>query len=85
MPAPTNKPLRYRQIHLDFHTSEHIPGVGAAFDPDDFVGDAQEGARRLDHHLRQVPSRLVLLPDQGRRAAPATSRAPISWATWSRR
>ena len=37
MPA-TNKPLRYRQIHLDFHTSEHIPGVGAAFDPDDFVG-----------------------------------------------
>lgn len=33
----TNKPLRYRQIHLDFHTSEHIPGVGAAFDADDFV------------------------------------------------
>ena len=37
MPAPTNKPMRYRQIHLDFHTSEHIPGVGSAFDPDDFV------------------------------------------------
>jgi len=36
MPA-TNKPMRYRQIHLDFHTSEHIPGIGAAFDPDDFV------------------------------------------------
>jgi hypothetical protein len=33
----TNKPLRYRQIHLDFHTSEHIPGVGAAFDADTFV------------------------------------------------
>lgn len=33
----TNKPLRYRQIHLDFHTSEHIPGIGAAFDPDDFA------------------------------------------------
>ena len=31
------KPLRYRQIHLDFHTSEHIPGIGAAFDPQDFV------------------------------------------------
>lgn len=31
------KPLRYRQIHLDFHTSEHIPAVGAAFDPEDFV------------------------------------------------
>lgn len=37
MPAPTNKPMRYRQIHLDFHTSEHIPGVGSAFDPEDFV------------------------------------------------
>jgi hypothetical protein len=38
MHAKNTKPLRYRQIHLDFHTSEHIPGVGAAFDPDDFVG-----------------------------------------------
>ena len=37
MAARTNKPLRFRQIHLDFHTSEHIPGVGAAFDPDDFA------------------------------------------------
>jgi len=27
MAARTNKPLRYRQIHLDFHTSEHIPGI----------------------------------------------------------
>lgn len=31
------KPLRYRHIHLDFHTSEHISGVGAHFDPVDFV------------------------------------------------
>ena len=37
MAARTNKPLRFRQIHLDFHTSEHIPGVGAAFDPADFA------------------------------------------------
>lgn len=37
MPAPTNRPLRYRQIHLDFHTSEHIPGVGSAFVAEDFV------------------------------------------------
>ncbi|MBC7736184.1 MAG: beta-galactosidase trimerization domain-containing protein [Candidatus Saccharibacteria bacterium] len=35
------KPLRYRQIHLDFHTSEHIPGVGAAFDAQDFVATLQ--------------------------------------------
>jgi len=37
MPKTTNRPMRYRQIHLDFHTSEHIPGIGSAFDPDDFV------------------------------------------------
>ena len=35
--ANQQKPLRYRQIHLDFHTSEHIGGVGSAFDADDFV------------------------------------------------
>jgi hypothetical protein len=37
MRAPSNKPMRYRQIHLDFHTSEHIDGIGVAFDPDDFA------------------------------------------------
>lgn len=30
--------LRFRQVHLDFHTSEHIEGVGADFDPDEFAG-----------------------------------------------
>ncbi len=24
--------IPYRQVHLDFHTSEHIPGIGAAWD-----------------------------------------------------
>ena len=24
--------LRFRQVHLDFHTSEHIPGIGSKFD-----------------------------------------------------
>jgi hypothetical protein len=37
MSTASNKPLRYRQIHLDFHTSEMIPDVGKAFDPDAFV------------------------------------------------
>jgi len=31
----TNYPTRH--IHLDFHTSPHIPNVGSAFDPDDFA------------------------------------------------
>ncbi|HET7560019.1 MAG TPA: alpha-amylase family protein [Limnochordia bacterium] len=29
--------LRFRQIHLDFHTSEHIPDVGAEFDAERFA------------------------------------------------
>lgn len=29
--------IRYRQIHLDFHTSEYIPEVGAEFDPEEFA------------------------------------------------
>ena len=42
MPTKTNKPLRYRQIHLDFHTSEHIPGIGSAFDPKTFVSTLKQ-------------------------------------------
>lgn len=29
--------LRFRQIHLDFHTSEQVEGIAAQFDPDDFA------------------------------------------------
>jgi hypothetical protein len=29
--------LRFRQIHLDFHTSENIGQIGAQFDPDEFA------------------------------------------------
>ena len=27
-----NANLRYRQVHLNFHTSEHCPNVGGKFD-----------------------------------------------------
>jgi hypothetical protein len=33
----TISPLRFRQVHLDFHTSEHIPGIGDRFDPERFA------------------------------------------------
>ncbi len=33
---------RFRQIHLDFHTSEHIPDVGAEFDADAFGNQLAE-------------------------------------------
>lgn len=35
--------LRFRQIHLDFHTSEEIPGIGSEFDADEFA-EALKGA-----------------------------------------
>lgn len=38
-----NDTLRYRQIHLDFHTSEHIKNVGAAFDPEEFTNTLLTG------------------------------------------
>ncbi|UUZ95523.1 hypothetical protein LJK87_14380 [Paenibacillus sp. P25] len=30
-------PLRFRQVHLDFHTSPGIPGIGAEFDAEAFA------------------------------------------------
>ncbi len=35
--------LRFRQVHLDFHTSEDIPGVGAAFDKRQFQENLKRG------------------------------------------
>lgn len=29
--------MRFRQIHMDFHTSPFIPDVGADFEPDEFA------------------------------------------------
>lgn len=42
--APPSDPneLLFRQVHLDFHTSPLIPGVGSDFNPEDFVGTLQE-------------------------------------------
>ncbi len=33
----------YRQVHLDFHTSEQMPGVGSQFDPEQFVHALKTG------------------------------------------
>ncbi len=33
--------LRYRQVHLDFHTSPEIPGIGSAFDKKEFQDTLQ--------------------------------------------
>jgi len=34
--------LRFRQIHLDFHTSEHIDDIGRQFDPKAFVATLKQ-------------------------------------------
>ncbi len=35
--SPGAPELRFRQIHLDFHTSEHVEDIAAQFDPDEFA------------------------------------------------
>src|SRR3712207_6826138 len=35
-------PLAFRQVHLDFHTSEQIPGIGSKFRPEEFVRTLQD-------------------------------------------
>lgn len=56
---------RLRQVHLDFHTSEHIPDLGADFDPDAFAETLK--AARVDwitlfakchHGLSYYPTRV---------------------------
>lgn len=37
------KNLRYRQVHLDFHTSEHVPDIGKNFKPQEFQEALQLG------------------------------------------
>ena len=34
--------IRYRQVHLDFHTSEYIPDIAADFDKDEFAKTLEE-------------------------------------------
>ena len=36
--------LSSRQIHLDFHTSENISGIGADFDPQAFAKTAKDAS-----------------------------------------
>ncbi|WP_395095280.1 alpha-amylase family protein [Armatimonas sp.] len=36
--------LRFRQVHLDFHTSPDIPGIGAAFDAAEFAATLEKAS-----------------------------------------
>ena len=35
--------MRFRQVHLDFHTSEHIEDIGKKFDKKQFQTALKEG------------------------------------------
>ena len=35
--------LPFRQVHLDFHTSEHIEGIGSRFSAENFATALREG------------------------------------------
>ena len=60
------QPLRFRQIHLDFHTSEKIPGIGANFSKAQFQEMLKRGARQFGDALRQMSSRFELSRYQNR-------------------
>ncbi|MHB0857830.1 MAG: alpha-amylase family protein [Anaerolineae bacterium] len=58
--------LPFRQIHLDFHTSPLIPGVGADFDPAEFARTLKDAAvnsvtvfARCHHGLSYYPSQVA--------------------------
>lgn len=38
----SNIDIRFRQVHLDFHTSEHIEGIGSEFDPEEFASTLEK-------------------------------------------
>ena len=44
--------LRFRQVHLDFHTSPAIPGIGLAFDKDEMIMPAMMA---LSFHGKRPP------------------------------
>lgn len=43
MQSPLEIPIGCRQIHLDFHTSEHLKGIGADFKKEDFQAALRVG------------------------------------------
>ncbi len=47
--------LRFRQIHLDFHTSPDIPGIGEEFDKAQWQKALKEGKLYVNVHSKEHP------------------------------
>ena len=48
--------MRFRQIHLDFHTSGRIPGIGSAFDGKAFGKAFKDAGATIVAHRRKSAS-----------------------------
>ncbi len=66
-------PMRFRQVHLDFHTSEHIDGIGADFDPETFVSTLKA---RMSIPSRFSPSATMAGPTIRQRSASRIHGSP---------
>ena len=56
--------IPFRQVHLDFHTSEQIPGVGSEFDPARFVETLRRAAvNSITVSMRENSCGRILSPD----------------------
>jgi hypothetical protein len=55
-PAPASTGLRFRQVHLDFHTSGLIEEVAKSFDADQFASTLKKAKRKFCYELCQVSS-----------------------------
>ena len=53
-----------RQVHLDFHTSEHFPDIGKHFSKEQFQ-QALKAARLDGINIFAKCNQLELLPNQG--------------------
>ena len=52
--------VRFRQIHLDFHTSEFIDGIGSQFDPEEFSATLEKARVERPGLYRFHPPNLTL-------------------------
>ena len=64
MNTKNNLKIAKRQVHLDFHTSEHFPDIGKRFSKEQFQ-QALKAARLDGINIFAKCNQLELLPNQG--------------------
>lgn len=64
--------IPYRQVHLDFHTSEHITDIGTKFDKKQFQAALKTGHVKFGYNICQMSSWVVLLSYRSKQDTPAS-------------